>query len=248
MIIELTKAVLEKLSKTEQEVIRFINENERQLSELSIVEIAHETYSSPATVSRAIRKCNVNGFNELRYRLTLQDKSNEIQNIGEIMNKSLIEAQRVIEQISLTTVINLINDLKEASRIYVLARGLTEYVAQEFTFKLQLLNFEAFFITDPNIMQIKTKSMKKSELLLIFSLNGHTLELLHSAENANLCGAKVASCCCNKNSPLIELSDHYIIGYKHHHQAISTYEVASRIPLYMISRMIFDYINLEKNL
>lgn len=246
MIIKLTKEILERLSKTEREVIKFINENEEHLSELSIVDIAHETYSSPATVSRAIRKCNVHGFNELRYRLTVQDENNEIQNIGEVMNKSLIEAQRVIEQISLPTIINLIKDLDNASRIYVFARGLTEYVGQEFSLKLQLLDFETFFISDPNIMKIKTKNMKESELLLIFSLNGLTEELVKSAENANLCGAKVAVCCCNKKSPLIELADHNIIGYKHHHQAISTYEVSSRIPLYMISRIIFDYINLEK--
>lgn len=50
MIIKLTKEILERLSKTEREVIKFINENEEHLSELSIVDIAHETYSSPATV------------------------------------------------------------------------------------------------------------------------------------------------------------------------------------------------------
>lgn len=54
MIIELNKSNSENLTKTELEIIKFINENESILPELSIVEIAHETYSSPATVSRQL--------------------------------------------------------------------------------------------------------------------------------------------------------------------------------------------------
>lgn len=50
MIIELSPNILENLSKTELEIVNFINDNEERLSELSIVDIAFETYSSPSTV------------------------------------------------------------------------------------------------------------------------------------------------------------------------------------------------------
>ena len=90
MLIELNQEKSDRLSKTEQEVIKYINENEKKLSELSIVDIAFETYSSPSTVSRAIRKCGINGFNELRYRLTVKESNTQIQNMGEILNKSFI--------------------------------------------------------------------------------------------------------------------------------------------------------------
>ena len=241
MIIELNKSNSENLTKTELEIIKFINENESILPELSIVEIAHETYSSPATVSRAIRKCGLNGFNELRYRLTVKDENDDIQNMGDIINKSFIEAQRVIEQISLTTLINIIKTINKSSKIYILARGLTEYVAKEFSLKLQLLDFNVVFINDPNIMKIKSKSIKKDELIIIFSLNGNTVELVESAQNANLVGAKVITCCCSESAKLIKYSDLYIVGYKHEHISISEYEVSSRLPLYIISRIIIDY-------
>lgn len=48
MIIELSPNILENLSKTELEIVNFINDNEERLSELSIVDIAFETYSSPS--------------------------------------------------------------------------------------------------------------------------------------------------------------------------------------------------------
>ena len=86
----------------------FIKIDEERMPKLSIVEIAFDTFTSPSTVSRAIRKCGLNGFNELRYRLTVKAKEKDIQNMGEVMNKSLIEAQRVIEQISVSGILEIV--------------------------------------------------------------------------------------------------------------------------------------------
>ena len=36
---------------------------------MSILEVAEQTFSSPATVSRTIKKCGISGFAELRYLL-----------------------------------------------------------------------------------------------------------------------------------------------------------------------------------
>lgn len=116
MIIELSPNILENLSKTELEIVNFINDNEERLSELSIVDIAFETYSSPSTVSRAIRKCGINGFNELRYKLTQKVENKEIHDLNEIMNKSLIEATSVIEHMSLTNLLNMLHTIRDAKR------------------------------------------------------------------------------------------------------------------------------------
>lgn len=116
MIIELSPNILENLSKTELEIVNFINDNEERLSELSIVDIAFETYSSPSTVSRAIRKCGINGFNELRYKLTQKVENKEIHDLNEIMNKSLIEATSVIEHMSLTNLLNILHTMRDAKR------------------------------------------------------------------------------------------------------------------------------------
>lgn len=242
MIIDIDSSILENLSKTEREIVKFINENANLLSEMSIVDIAFETFSSPATVSRAIRKCGINGFNELRYKLTTNTKNDDLSNINEIMNKSLIEATSVLEQISLTNVLNIVKTISSSKKIYVLARGLTEYVAKEFCLKLQLLDYNAVEFFDPNIMISITKSVKKDDLIIIFSLNGQTKELIESAKSAKLLGANIITCCCSDRSPLLEYSAYYILGYKHTHTSIKEFEVTSRLPLYIISRIIIDYL------
>jgi DNA-binding MurR/RpiR family transcriptional regulator len=243
MIISLDKNTLERLTKTELEIIHFINGHEEELPGLSIVDIAFETYSSPSTVSRAIRKCGLNGFSELRYRSGYKAKSEEIQSMNELFNKTLIEAQAVHERISLTDILAVIKSLNEAGEISVFARGLTKYVGQEFSLKLQLLNYHVFFTDDPNIMQIKATKLRKEDILFILSLNGETPELVSAAATAYQRGNCVISCCCNENSKLITYSEHSLIGFKHSHQAIKEFEVSSRIPLYMICRIIIDYIS-----
>lgn len=243
MIISMDAKTIEKLTRTEYKIIQFINNHEDTLPEMSIVDIAFETYSSPATVSRAIRKCGLNGFHELRYRSGNKAKNEEIKNMNEIFNKTLIEAQAVHERISLTDILAIIKCLDAARQILVFARGLTTYVGQEFTLKLQLLDYDVFFTDDPNIMQIKASKLKDKDVVFILSLNGKTPELISSAMTACQKGNCVISCCCNEDSELITYSEHSLIGYKHSHQAIKDFEVSSRIALSMICRIMIDYIS-----
>ncbi len=246
MIISIDTNSIEKLTKTELEIINFINSHEDTLSEMSIVDIAFETYSSPSTVSRAIRKCGLNGFNELRYRSGNKAKSEEIQSMNELFNKTLIEAQAVHERISLTDILAIIKCLDAARQISVFARGLTTYVGQEFSLKLRLLDYDVFFTDDPNIMRVKAAKLKEQDVLFILSLNGETPELISSAATASQKGNCVISCCCNEKSKLITYSRFSLIGYKHSHQAIKEFEVSSRIALYMICRIIIDYISIYR--
>lgn len=247
MIINLKKEALSGLTKTELEIIKFINVNESKLTELSIIDIAEETFSSPSTVSRAIRKCGLNGFNELRHRLTMLVDNKEINKLGEIMNKSVVEAQILVERISVEQILDIAKAILKSKKVYVLARGPSEFVGQEFCFKLQILDINAMFISDPNIMKKKTEDLKAGELTFIFSLNGSTDELLEAAKNATINNGVVISCCCNEHSNLNQLSNYYVIGYRHQHISIKEYEVNSRVSLYMISRIITDYLVSYKN-
>lgn len=244
MIIELNSSIIDNLSKTEREIINFINLHEHDLAEMSIVDIGFNTFTSPSTVSRAIRKCGINGFNELRYKLTKPNLNKDLVSINEIMNKSLIEATNVLERISLTDILAIVQAIIKAKerKIYVFARGLSEYVAHEFSLKLELLDYNVMESGDPNIMRSICKNISAEHLVIIFSLNGATPELLESAQMADMAGAKVITCCCSDKTKLLEYSAHYLVGYKHNHTSIKEFEVTSRLPLYMMSRILIDYL------
>ena len=129
MIIKLDDKVKSELTNSEEQVIKYINENESKLVNMSIVDIAEETFTSPATVSRAIKKCGLNGFIELRYTLSKKNKKeDDSKDINEIFSKSLIETRQTIENLSVNSILEVLELIKKSEKIIVLARGLTELV------------------------------------------------------------------------------------------------------------------------
>lgn len=243
MLIEISDNLYDKLTTTEKIVFDYINDNEEKLVNMSIVEVADETYTSIATVSRCIKKCGLNGFSELRYKILNNTKGNvEYKAINNILEKSLIEVKKTIENISVKDIVDAIKIIQNSKRIYILARGLSELVASEFDLKLKILGYNSFFITDPKIMENISTEIKSNECVLIFSLRGKTSEIVNSVVTAKDRGCKIVSCCCEKNSKLSKLSDVALIGVKHKKISIKKYEVTSRIPLQVISRAIIDYL------
>lgn len=243
MIIEVSNELFEKLTPTEKSVVDYINSNTNKLSNMSIVDVAEESFTSPATVSRTIKKCGFEGFSELRYKISAKEEHNyDSKKVNEILGKSLIEVTKTIENISITNVLNIVKIIKESKRIYILARGLTELVAQEFNLKLQLLGYNTFLIVDPNIMMKICKTIDREDVVIAFSLRSETKEILESVKSAKKSGAMVVTCCCVRKGILEEYSDVTLIGYKQSRTSIKEFEVTSRLPLSIISRAIIDYL------
>ena len=247
MLIKINHSFYDKLTSTEKQVITFINANTDKIANMSISAVAEQTFSSPATVSRTIKKCGIDGFAELRYLLSKKnsESENSIQ-VNEILKKSLMEVTNTIEHISIDQILKSIELIKKAPRIYILSRGLTILVAQEFSLKLQLLGYNIFQISDAAIMKKVSADIKSNELMIIFSISGTTEELVVSAENAKSLGAKLITCTCAENSPLVKMANIPLWGYKHKHTSITTVDVTSRFPLYVLSRIIIDYLIIKK--
>ena len=249
MLIKIDHDFHEHLTETEKKVINFINMNVEAISSMSISDVAEKTFSSPATVSRTIKKCGISGFAELRYLLTqeTQTKKDDVD-VNEIFNKSLLEVSNTIDHLSIDTILDVVKEIRSAKRIYLLSRGLSEHVAQEFALKLQILGFNVFENSDPAIMQEMTSHVKKQELVIIFSLSGKTPELLTAAENASSLGARIITITCgDPDVPLARIAHVAVYGYKHKHVSITSVDATSRLPLYVISRILIDYITKQMN-
>nr|WP_231040034.1 MurR/RpiR family transcriptional regulator [Pectinatus cerevisiiphilus] len=237
------------MTATEKKIIDYINASDTELSKMSIVDIAFETFTSPSTVSRAIRKCGINGFNELRYLLMKPNDNKNIASVNEIMNKSLVEAAQTIERVSINKLLEIINTIisYKNKKIYVFSRGPTAMVAAEFCFKMELLDYNITHTDDPKIIEQIAKNAVKNNLFIMFSLNGQTRELITAAKLINKVDAKLIICCCYDKSTLLQYADYYLIAYKSKNVSIKEFEVTSRIPLFILSRIIIDYLVEQKN-
>lgn len=242
MLIKLNHEFIEKLTDTEKEVINFINSNCSTISNMSISDVAEATFSSPATVSRTIKKCGISGFAELRYMITQQTSINhETDDVNEVFKKSLTEVSNTIENISADTILKIVKEVEEAEKIYIFAKGLSEHVAAEFTLKLQVLGYPVIANYDTNMIEEMSKNLRRRTLVFIFTMSGTTPELITAAENASSLGAHIVTCTCVAGTPLDKIAHHSLIGYAHKYQ-LKRVDLASRMPLFTMTRIIADYI------
>lgn len=113
--------------------------------------------------------------------------------------------------------------------------------------KLQVLDYFAVTNGDPQIMRVMSKNIKKGEVVIILSLNGETKELVESGKK---CTGQRSNCHYTlllSSSELIQYSKYVMIGYKHSHIAIRNFEVTSRLPLYIMCRILIDFLVETKN-
>ncbi len=245
MFIEITKAEKELLTPTEWNIVQWLNEHEDKIYNLSISEIALETFTSAATVSRAIKKCGFSGIAEMRYKLS--SRNNYIEDgkiVNKIMSNLLLECKETIEGLEVETIQQIIHHTKAAKRIFVVASGTTAQVARHFELQLQLLGYNVFVLSDSLLMQISDKLFEKDDVVIIFSVKNSMIELEIAARHAKEKEATVVTCCCLKDTSLKQYSDVYAYCRHTNTYVIEGFNIMSNLPLHLISRIIIDYLML----
>ena len=238
MLTEIKEREKQSLTSAELNVIDWINENEEKIPDMSINEIADASFTSPATVSRAIRKCGFSGIAEMKYKISSQ--MNYI-----VEGKIITECKKTIEALDVDMILRVIRYIRFSEKIYILARGTTALIARDFEFQLQLLGYNAFVLSDSQIMRNSKKLFKENDIVMIFTLKNSTPELEMSAKFAKEVGATVITCCCIQGTSLEKYSDLSILGgRKKNNSMIEEFNVMSRLPLHIIARTLIDYLTL----
>lgn len=247
MLIRLENDALNRFTNTEKDIITFINANARQISTMSISEVAEATYSSPATVSRTIKKCGIAGFAELRYMVAHHAEAKQhATDINEIFNKSLTETVNTIGNLSTETILEAVTLIKKATKLFIFSKGLSDHVTYELSLKLQLLGKSVVFNADSSTMQELANQADRNSVLILLSMSGTTPELVTAAETGSMLGAKIITItCAPPEMHLNRLAQVRLRGYSHKKRSFPRVDVTSRLPLYVISRILMDYLVLS---
>lgn len=244
-----------KLTESEKYLIRFIENHSSKISELSITELSDLANVSTATIVRAVKKLGFKGFTD--YKLSLKDNIkdstfldllNDGQEIKNIITKNQQEVINTIQNLNIELIDDTLQYINSAEVIYLYARGLSEQIGSEMEMKFHLLNKRAELYTDPNIIRIISHRANNKDICIIISLSGETQELIDAARTLHDRDTTIILISANSSSPLRELSDISLLGYKSKTSNFPEYEVRSRLPLHIISRIILDaYANRYSN-
>lgn len=247
MIISIRQALYNSLSDAEKSVVDFINAHEAQIPSLSITNIAEKTFTSAATVSRSIQKCGFQGISELRYKIAQKDTTHNQDYSPYVMNsildKTYRECTQTLDNVSILSILKAIEYIKGAKRVFIYARGFTALIAEEFQMYLQLLGYDAVVVKDVMWMTNTNNIVTKEDTVVILSVRNSTRELAVSARAAHQLGARVITCCCKTPVDLEDFSDIVITGHSEIIVRTKGQVAYSRLPLYIITRTIIEYLS-----
>ena len=174
MIFQIDKTIYEKLSETERYIVDFIIQNENKISYLSITNIADNTFSSPATVSRTIQKGGFKGIAELRYLISKEDKDKSKNvspyAINKLLDKVYQESTQTIENIPIPAILKAIDHINNAEKIFIYARGFTAMFAEHFQMYLQLMGYHAIVVKDVKWMEQTKNLVTSADTVFVLSV------------------------------------------------------------------------------
>jgi DNA-binding MurR/RpiR family transcriptional regulator len=236
------------LSESERFLLEYIIKHIEDIPNMSIVKLSEAASVSTATIVRLMKKIGHEGFTSFKYSLKDHLKSqkdrdtlDEIDDrIKQAIQKNELEVLNTIKMINRGTIEDAIQKINDAEKIYVFARGFSEMIGKEVTVKLQLLGKNCEMHNDPNIIRMISRKLKPKELAVFISLNGETKELVEACKNFRMKGISTITLTAGVDSSLAKLSELTLIGYKGSHSFFPDYEVRSRLPLQVISRIILD--------
>lgn len=238
------------LSVSEKFLINYIENNYSKIANFSIVALSESANVSTSTIVRSMKKLGYNGFTDFKYQIVNEDQNKfseplrQLENMNSQIKSAIIknqeEVNNTINYLNNTIIEDAISAIKFSKKITVFARGFSEHIANEMTIKLQLLNKHTEEHTDPNIITMKSKSFNQDDLVIFISLNGETEELVTAAEICKTNNIKTICITTNKESQLYNLCDIVLLGYISRESYIKDYEVRSRLPLQILSRILLD--------
>ncbi|BDR60055.1 MurR/RpiR family transcriptional regulator [Lactobacillus xylocopicola] len=236
------------LSSTELHLWNIVENNPNKIANMSIVKLSQFASVSTATIVRTMQKMGYSGYTSYREALKLKSKANSTfsvlndadDKIRSVITKNEIEMNNTLHNLSYSTIEDSISLTKQAKIVYVFARGLSESIASEIMVKLQLTGKYCEFHSDPNIIKTIARKIKPDALAIFITLNGETEELVAAAKILEKNDIPILTFTTNSSAGIIPFSTLTFIGYQSKTNYFPEYEVRSRLPLQIMTRIFCD--------
>ena len=160
--------------------------------------------------------------------------------IKKVIMQNQIEVYNTLDNLKVSVIEDSVQLLAKAEIVLIFARGLSESIASEVTLKLQLLGKYAEFFSDPNIIQTIAGQISPHAVAITITLNGETPELVAAAKTLAARDIPQIILTTNAQASIVKYADELFVGYKSKAAYFDKYEVASRLPLQVMSRILLD--------
>lgn len=211
-------------SPTEQAIIDFVLQQPEEASQLTIYELADQTYTSPSSVIRLCKKIGYSGYKEFikaliyeqavraNYReqsltdLSRKDSTTDI--IQKVTHKNILSLEETQSMIEADIIDACVKVIANCNRLCIFGMGASQIVAQDAKLKFTRIDKMALVSEDWHTQLLYARTMAENDLAIVISYSGKTEEMIQCAETAQANGATVISITNREDSPINQLADY----------------------------------------
>lgn len=207
----------------EKKIADYILHNKEKVVDMTVAELARESKTSDATVSRFCKKCNFKGFHHLKITLAKElsgtdivksnriDRSNISQSLENILANKIEELTQTVRMIDEATLNKVLDLFKKAECVQFAAVGNTLPVALDGAYKFNQLGIKSVALSVWETQLGYALNVNEKDVIVIISNSGASKQLVNLARVAKEKGATIIGITNSENSPIANLSDYHIV-------------------------------------
>lgn len=182
----------------EKKIATYIMQHHKEVVNMTIGELAEVCGTSVATISRFCKKCDVNGFHHLKIGLAKEIVESETnlpvsntisrkdigQSLQNILANKIEELRQTISYIDEKTLNTVLDGIRNAGIVQLVAVGNTIPVALDGAFKLSQIGIRAVSGTIWETQMSFALSLKPGDVMIAISNSGESVHVAEMVEEA----------------------------------------------------------------
>ncbi|CAM7124502.1 MurR/RpiR family transcriptional regulator [Citrobacter portucalensis] len=206
-------------SRTQQKLGEFVLSDPAKVVYLTITELARESDTSEASVTRLCRALGCKGYNEFKMALALdlqqgQPVEHSGDEIDNVVNESVQALQDTAKLLDRTLLESAALALHQAQSVQIYGVAASAILGEYLHYKLLRLGKPAQLFSDMHRAAMNATTLNKDTLVVAISSSGSTRDLLHVVKLARKQGVRVLALSNTPRSPLASLSDIQLVAAK----------------------------------
>lgn len=224
----------EKFSAVEQNIIKYILDNPKEIVNMSIRELANKTFTSSAAIFRLCQKCGLKGYTEFKIKFISEvnrtsdfendelekpirdlhrpingkdDVKSVVRKMAFLQIEAIEETKNEINYKQLERVADMMN---AAGQIVFFGFDLNYYISQSTVYHLVQTGKPAVVYETVNNQVAKAIMFKKEDVAILISRTGENKNLIRISQVLKRKGAKIILLSASRDTSLDKLCDEFI--------------------------------------
>lgn len=209
-------------SQTLQRLGQFVLEQPQRVLYLTITELARESGTSEASVTRLCRGVGCRGYTEFKMALALETQQEQASQpqasatsaFSTLIEESVAALRDTGALVSQQALLQSAELLEKARQIQIYGVAASAIIGEYLAYRLLRMGISAQQFSDMHRAAMNATSLKPGDVVIAISSSGSTKDLLHAVQLGKEHGANIIVLSNTSRSPLATLADQLLVAAK----------------------------------